>query len=125
MFIVGLLTWWYSAGWQRFGQLLLEKLVISEDFFSIDILLSTLFAPFKQISANYGSGGTLQMKLQAWFDKLFSRFIGAIIRIVLIFIGALWLLIQVIVDAILMVIWPLIPLLPLIGLGVSFGGYLP
>jgi len=125
MFIVGLLTWWYSAGWQRFGQLLLEKLVISEDFFSIDILLSTLFAPFKQISADYGSGGTLQMKIQAWFDKLFSRFIGAIIRAVLILVGVVWLLLQSVVDLMLMAMWPLIPLLPLIGLFVSIGGYLP
>ena len=92
---LGLITWWYGAGWKRVGQILIEKLVISEDFFSIGMLLGSLFAPFKQISASSGSGGTLQMKLQAWFDKQFSRFIGAIIRIILIFIGTGWLIIQV------------------------------
>ncbi len=125
MFIVGMLTWWYGSGWKRFGQLLLEKLMISEDFFSIDILLGSIFSPFKQISADYGSGGTLQIKLQAWFDKLFSRFVGAIIRTFLIVIGVLWLLIQVCVDIILLVIWPLLPLSPLLGLFISIGGFLP
>ena len=125
MFIVGLLTWWYSAGWKSFGKILLQKLTISEDFFSIDILLGSLFAPFKQISADYGSGGTLQMKIQAWFDKLFSRFIGAIIRTLLIFVGTAWILIQALVDIILLAIWPFVPVLPIIGLFLAVGGYLP
>ena len=105
--------------------MLLQKLTISEDFFSIDILLGSLFAPFKQISADYGSGGTLQMKIQAWFDKLFSRFIGSIIRTLLILVGTAWIIIQAVVDVILLLIWPLIPVLPIIGLFVAIGGYLP
>ncbi|MEK7621193.1 MAG: hypothetical protein AAB395_02460 [Patescibacteria group bacterium] len=122
---LGLITWWYGAGWKRVGQILIEKLVISEDFFSIGMLLGSLFAPFKQISASSGSGGTLQMKLQAWFDKQFSRFIGAIIRIILIFIGTGWLIIQVAVYLLIFLAWPLLPALPAIGLILSIGGMLP
>lgn len=125
MFIVGLITWWYGAGWKRVGQILIEKLVISEDFFSIDMLLGSLFAPFKQISASSGSGGTLQMKLQAWFDKQFSRFIGAIIRIILIFIGTGWLIIQMTAYLVIFLIWPLLPVLPVVGLILSTAGVLP
>lgn len=122
---MGLITWWYGAGWKRVGQILIEKLVVSEDFFSIDMLLGSLFAPFKQISASSGSGGTLQMKLQAWFDKQFSRIIGAIIRIILIFIGTGWLIIQMAIYLVIFLAWPLLPVLPAIGLILSAGGMLP
>jgi hypothetical protein len=125
MFIVGLLTWWYGAGWKKFGQILIEKLAVTEDFFSIDILLGSIFAPFKQISASSGSDGTLQMKLQAWFDKQFSRLIGAVIRLILIFIGVAWIIIQMSIDIILLIMWPLLPIMPIIGLSLSVGGWLP
>ncbi len=125
MFIVGLFTWWYGAGWKKVGQIFINKLTASEDFFSIDLLLGSLFAPFKQISASSGSGGTLQMKLQAWFDKQFSRVIGAIIRITIIITGTTWMMIQVVMDVIIMLLWPIIPLLPVIGLILAIGGFLP
>lgn len=124
MFIVGLLTWWYGAGWKKFGQILINKLTVTEDFFSIDMLLGSIFAPFKQISATSGSGGTLQMKLQAWFDKQFSRLIGAIIRLLLIIVGAGWLLLQMTIDIVLMILWPVLPILPVIGLIAAIGGLL-
>lgn len=124
MFIVGLLTWWYGAGWKKFGQILIDKLTVTEDFFSIDMLLGSIFAPFKQISASSGSNGTLQMKIQAWLDKQFSRLIGAIIRLLLIVVGTGWLLLQMTIDILLMILWPILPLLPIIGLIASIGGLL-
>ncbi len=122
---LGLLTWWYGAGWKKVSQILVEKLIISEDFFSIDLLLRSLFAPFKQISASSGSGGNLQVKLQAWFDKQFSRVVGAIVRIVLIVTGTVWLLIQVVIDIILLAFWPLLPFVPIIGLVLAVSGWVP
>lgn len=122
---LGLFTWWYGAGWKKVSQILVEKLVISEDFFSIDLLLRSLFAPFKQISASSGSGGNLQVKLQAWFDKQFSRVVGAIIRIALILAGTFWLIIQVIADAIILMLWPILPLIPIVGLVLAMTGWLP
>ncbi len=124
MFIVGLVIWWYGAGWKKFGQILIDKLIATEDFFSIDMLLGSIFAPFKQISASSGSNGTLQMKIQAWLDRQFSRLIGAIIRLLLIIVGAGWLLLQMTIDILLMILWPILPLLPIIGLVASIGGLL-
>lgn len=122
MFIVGLFTWWYGAGWKKVSQILLQKLVATEDFFSIDMLLRSIFAPFKQISAGSGSGGTLQMKLQAWFDKQFSRFIGALIRLTLILVGSVWLILQVCADVVILALWPLVPIAPIIGLVLALAG---
>ena len=122
MFIVGLLTWWYGAGWKRVSQILIDKLIVSEDFFSIDLLLGSLFAPFKQISASSGIDGNLQVKLQAWFDKQFSRFIGALIRLTLILVGSAWLILQVCVDVVILALWPLVPIAPIIGLVLALTG---
>jgi hypothetical protein len=115
MFIVGMLSWWYTDGWKKMMKILLEKLAMTEDFFSIDSLLGNLFAPFKQISATGYIGGTLQDKMRDWFDKQFSRVFGAIIRLILILVGTLWLLMQLFFDLILLLIWPLLPLLPIVG----------
>lgn len=123
MLIISLLGWWYGSGWKRVGQILLEKLSVSEDFFSIGTLLVSIFAPFKQISASSGSSGTLQMKLQAWGDKQFSRIIGAIIRLTLILVGAVWLLIQTIVDIVILLAWPLLPFVPVAGFFLMSSGW--
>lgn len=125
MFIVGLLTWWYGAGWKKLGQILLERLAVSEDYFSIDQLLGSLFAPFKQISASSVNGGTLQMKLQAWLDKQFSRLVGAIVRLLIVLVGIGWILLQTVIYCVLFALWPLLPIAPLVGLVLTLGGLLP
>lgn len=125
MFILGLLTWWYGPGWKKAGTILAEKAVVSEDYFSIDLLLKTLFSPFRQISADTGRGGTLGDRLRAAFDKLFSRVIGAVIRLILVVTGAAWLLLHIIFDIVVLLIWPLLPLLPVIGFILSVSGFIP
>lgn len=125
MFIVGLLGWWYGSGWKKVGVILMQKAVTSEDYFSIDLLLKTLFSPFRQISADSGRGGTLGDKMRAAFDKLFSRAIGAVIRLILVLVGCLWLLVNIVIDLIIMLLWPLLPVLPVIGLVLALTGWVP
>jgi hypothetical protein len=125
MFIVGLVGWWYGSGWKKVGVILMQKAVTSEDYFSIDLLFKTLFAPFRQISADGSRGGTLGDKMRAAFDKLFSRVIGAVIRLILVLVGCLWLLINFVIDLIIMLAWPLLPILPVIGLVFTLTGWVP
>lgn len=125
MLIISLLAWWYGPGWKKLGRGMISKLALAEDFFSIDLLLATLFSPFRQISADGRREGTLQMKLQAVFDKLFSRFVGFVVRTLLIIAGAAWLLILSVLDFLVLLAWPLLPLLPIIGLIVGLTGWLP
>lgn len=115
MFIVGMLTWWYTLGWKKVIEILVEKLSMTEDYFSIDILLGSLFLPYKQISASGNGMGTFQDKLREWGDKQFSRVFGAMIRLILIIVGTFWLLIQVVVDIVILAVWPLLPVLPIVG----------
>ncbi len=125
MFILGLVGWWYGQGWKKVATILIEKAATSEDYFSIDLLLKTLFSPFRQISADGNQGGTLGDKMRDAFDKLFSRVIGAVIRLLLILTGTVWLFFSLVVDIIILLLWPLLPVLPLIGLGLSLAGWIP
>ncbi len=124
MIIVWALSWWYSAGWKARVVSLRERLAASYDYFSIDLLLRTLFSPFRQISAGKVSG-PIGLQLRAFVDRLISRIIGSIVRIILIFVGAVWLALQALIGALLLVIWPLLPFAPLVGFIMMLSGWVP
>ena len=120
MHSVALLRWWYSAGWV--GQLSnsLLKLRQVSDTFSVSLLVRTLFQPFKQLDTG-SVGGSLDMQLRAWADRLLSRLIGAMVRSVMIILGCLWWLVWVLVGLLRLGIWPILPLLPVVGVVIGIG----
>lgn len=124
MFIVGLFSWWYGAGWRQRGARLREQLVAMDDYFSIDLLLRTLFNPFRQISAG-GVRGPLGVQIQAFFDRIISRCIGAMIRSFIIVIGVIGLVLYAVIGGVLLVAWLFVPLLPLAGMALWLMGWLP
>ena len=124
MFIVGLLGWWYGPGWQQAARRVSVRLAGTADFFSIGLLLRTLFAPFRQISAG-SVRGSLSVVLHAWLDKLISRLIGAMVRSAMIVTGVLILALQGLVGGLLIIGWLFVPLLPLVGGILAAIGWLP
>lgn len=125
MLALSLVTWWYSAGWRDQAALCSSRLSRVSDQFSITLLLKSLFAPFRQISADAPSRGGLDAKFRAWLDRLISRGIGAMIRFVLIVIGVVFLACEVIIATVRLVFWPLLPLFPIAGLVLWLAGWLP
>ena len=125
MLIIALISWWYGAGWRRQASLSGERLASTMDYCSIDLLLKTLFSPFRQISANSHVDGSISAKFQAWLDKLVSRFIGALVRTIIILTGVLVLLATSIYGIFLLAIWPVVPFLPILGLILSIAGWMP
>lgn len=124
MLIVGLLGWWYTAGWKRMIHARLEGLSLTADYFSIGLLAKTLFAPFRQISAG-GVRGPIGVQIRAFFDKLISRCIGAIVRTIMIVLGVLAIALQMLFSLVGIIMWAFIPLLPFIGAIVAFLGWIP
>jgi len=94
------------------------------DYFSFDLLLRTLFSPFRQISAGKVRG-PLGVQMRAFFDRLISRVIGGIIRTTVVIFGAVTLFIAAIIGAIRLVLWPLIPLLPIVFVLFAIAGWIP
>lgn len=121
---MGILTWWYGDGWRQRFQMTKESIAKTLDFFSVTLLLKTLFSPFRQISAGKVRG-PINIQLQAFFDRLISRLIGAMVRSVIIFIGVMGIMLHVIWGGVVLVFWAIIPLLPVIGLGLTSSGWVP
>lgn len=124
MFIVGLLSWWYGAGWVAEARRVRERIASIADYFSIDLLARTLFSPFRQISAGRVDG-PLAIKWRAFVDRLISRIIGALMRTILIVIGIVSITVAAVIGCISLVIWLAVPVLPFVGCVMMFIGWVP
>lgn len=79
-------SWWYGDGLIRFWQaiqIMTEKVY---SFFSITLLLRTIFDPWKR-DAYYIENAAIDIRIKIWFNNLISRVIGFIIRLFTIFAG--------------------------------------
>lgn len=124
MFLVGILGWWYGGGWTSRLQMILDRLKATADFFSIGLMFSTLFAPFRQISAGRVDGSPAD-QMRAFADRTISRVIGAIARFFMIIAGVLVLATQSLIGLMIMLFWPLVPIFPIIGLIAMVIGWVP
>lgn len=94
------------------------------DFFSIDVLIGTLFAPFRQISAGQVRG-PLGVQLRAFADRLVSRLIGAMVRSFLIIAGSITLVCTLLMGVVLLVGWAILPFVPVAGVVLSVMRWFP
>lgn len=106
------------------ARMLRDKLMSTFDYFSIDLLLRTLFSPYRQISAGKVRG-PLGVQMRAFADRLISRMIGAMIRLTMIIVGSIALALYSVVGVVLLVLWGVVPLLPLLGIVMVSAGWTP
>lgn len=120
MFIIRSYTWWYFKGWSVFIGKVKSFFTAISDFFSMNSLIRTLFKPFRQISADTaGATASLDLKFHMFVDRLVSRIIGFFSRLILLIVGCIVLVLSGFFGLILIILWPFIPLAPIIGLFVS------
>ena len=108
-------------GWLSLSRKIGGRVVGVLKFFSVGQLAVSLFAPFRQISAGRVQG-PLGVQLRAWGDKQFSRVIGAIVRLILIAFGLLGALFYGVLGGIMVVLWPILPFMPIVGIVGMFSG---
>lgn len=77
-------------------------------------MLRTLFAPYKQTFAG-SSRGALGDQLRAFADRTISRVIGALIRAALILVALLASLAVLVIALGTLLIWPFLPLVPVLS----------
>lgn len=117
MAIAEMFLWWYAHGWQIFVQKIKHFFVDITDFFSMDSLIRTLFQPFRQISAGAaGSEASVDLKIQMFLDRLVSRVVGFCSRLVLLLAGCIIIVVGGIISVVLIVLWPIIPFAPIVGI---------
>jgi hypothetical protein len=101
-----------------------ERLAATADFFSIGLLFRTLFSPFRQISAGRVRG-PLGVQLRAFFDRLTSRLIGAMVRSAMIIAGVSALIFHSVLGGLTIIGWLLVPAIPFAGILMASGGWMP
>ena len=121
LLVTELLKWWYTAGLRQRLKKTSVRLDGTIDYFSMDLLLKTLFSPFRQISAGKVDG-SLEVKMRALIDRVFSRLIGAFIRLLLLVVGGVTIALQVILALVVILLWLLVPLLPVAGIVLMAAG---
>ena len=124
MFLVDIISWWYGNGFIRRISIAKANFRKTLDFFSIQILLKTLFKPYKQISADESSN-SIGMFFQVFFDKLISRIVGFFARTFMIVAGIIVIILQLIMNCMFFVLWLIIPILPLAGIILAIIGWIP
>jgi hypothetical protein len=125
MFLVGLLSWWYGRGWVNQLRRTSDHWRATVEFFSIGQLFATLFSPFRQISANSTSDPNPMIALRAVLDQLVSRIIGAFVRLFTVMAGCIVIVLQVVYQSVLLVLWFIVPAIPLVGFLLLAVGWVP
>ena len=121
MLITGLISWWYSDGYKLFANKLWTKLGDTVDLFSISSLLRTLFAPYRQIAANE-TGKSIDDKIMAFVDRAVSRLVGSVARIGIVIIGVLVIIVQSVGSLVGLIVWPVLPLSPIVFIMLALTG---
>ena len=119
------LTWWYGKGLAWRAEKILDGIERSIDTFSLGLLIKTWFAPFRQIDALGVSNASVEVRIKKFFDKLFSRFIGAFLRTIIMVIGVFYISFRAIWGVIMLILWLISPILPIILVVIFITGWTP
>lgn len=80
-------------------------------YFSLSVLLSTLFSPWRRYSWSYRGGFNVGGYLEALASNLFSRIIGAAMRLPVIATGLIAAILVFLAGAAVLALWFLLPLI--------------
>ena len=119
------LTWWYGKGLAWRAEKILDGVERSIDTFSLGLLVKTWFSPFRQIDAIAVSNVSLEVRIRKFFDKLFSRFIGAFLRTIVMIIGVFFITFKALWGLVLLLLWLVLPVLPLVLVVIFTTGWTP
>ena len=94
-------------GWKQVAGSFKPRLNKVSNYFSINQLSKTLFAPWRRIIIY--PGASMAERLRAFGDNLFSRSVGFVVRILVILVSLIVSLIVLILTSLELVLWPLLP----------------
>lgn len=115
MLFIDFISWWYADGLRGLLQRLGRQLAKIADFFSIGLLLKTLFTPFRLIDSYSAGGQSLDAKVRAGIDKIIARLIGGLIRSTVLIFAIIVIFTTILIDLFKIILWLSAPSLPIIG----------
>ena len=85
------------------------------NYFSLTDLLKSFFAPWRRYSWRYPKGFDVGGWISAFLSNVFSRFMGALMRIVLILLGIISQILVVVFGLVLILLWLVVPFIVIFG----------
>jgi len=104
------LIWHYTLAVKQIAKLWVGFAWYILNFFSVFLLLKTLFAPWKRMTES-GGRNKLEQVAEAFVINLMSRFVGAAIRVPIICIGFASVVLSVVGLVAVYVVWIGLPLI--------------
>jgi len=86
------------------------------NYFSIPLLLKTLFSPWRRYALSYGKGFDIGRYFETLFSNLLFRILGAVMRSFLIIIGLLVEIFIIFAGFMIFLGWLILPILLIFGL---------
>jgi len=86
------------------------------NYFSLPLLLKSLFAPWRKYKWNYPKGLNIAEFFNTLISNAFSRMLGAIMRLVLIITGILFQIFVIFAGLAIFLFWIFIPFIVIAGL---------
>ena len=105
MFLLSIFQWWYTIGWAERWRSIITKTTELAESFSLGIILTTLFKPWKQITTLEPDSSMVHRAV----DSLVSRFVGFWVRLLVLFTGVGYILVAFVINTLVAIVWPLIP----------------
>ena len=90
------------------------------NYWSVSLLLKTLFSPWRKYSYSYGRGFNLGKFLEVFIFNVISRILGAMMRSVLIAFGLFTEIVVILAGAFVFLGWLILPFLLIFGLYYGF-----
>ena len=85
------------------------------NYFSLPLLLKSLFAPWRIYKWNYPKGFDVGEFFSTLISNAFSRILGALMRVILIIIGIIFQIFVILAGLIIFLLWILIPFIIIAG----------
>jgi len=115
MIVLVFWRWYYGEAVKNVLTAWRNFIIFALSYFSIPLLLKTLFAPWKRDITKKPRGLNLKKFFEYVTFNLISRSVGFLVRIFMIVIGTAFLIITIVAGAIFFALWLVLPLI-LLGL---------
>lgn len=102
--------WHYGPGLKGLLKIWKNFLLFGWHYFSIGILLNSLFEPWHRISSSYGRGFDIGRWSRAFADNMITRTLGAIMRSVVISVGLVFEAVILVTGAGITLVWLSFPI---------------
>lgn len=101
--------WHYTQAFRDIFNHIRNFLWFVYHFFSVKVLVKTLFSPWRKLSEQYQKGFNISRLLETFVVNVIMRIVGFFIRLLVIMVGIVALIFVIVAGCISIVLWAVLP----------------